>query len=57
MADEQLIGVMPVAVIKGLIAILIANPLQFLFELLSIYLVKLKISAQKPSENCKLLSW
>ena len=46
-----------VAVIKAWIAILISNPLQFLFELLFIYLIKVKVSTNKPNENCKFLSW
>lgn len=57
LAEEVSIGAgMTVAVYRGIFAILIANPLQFIFELLSIYLVKIKVSGQKPDENCKLLS-
>lgn len=57
MIEEEFVGGgIYIAKIKGLIAILVASPLQFLFELLSIYLVKIKVSGQKPDENCKLLS-
>ena len=48
---------MDVAALKGIFAIMISNPFQFLFELLFIYLIRVKISVQKPSDNCKYLSW
>ena len=39
----------------GLIALLIATPIQFLFELFCIYLVKVKVNTDKASETNKLL--
>lgn len=46
-----------IAVYIGIYAVIIINPFQFLFELLSIYLVKIKYSGEKPNENCSLISW
>jgi hypothetical protein len=56
-ADE--IGSDPVLVArtKGLIALLIANPIQFIFELLSIYLIKIRFDDQKVGDNCMILSF
>lgn len=57
LAEEiKLAGGLSIAAVRGLIAVLIASPLQFLFELLAIYLIKMKVSGQKPDENCQLLS-
>lgn len=40
-----------------MIALLIANPIQFIFELLSIYLIKISFDDQKVGDNCKILSF
>lgn len=37
--------------IKGVYTILVANPIQFIFEFICIYLVKKKIIGDKPLEN------
>ena len=39
----------------GLVALIIATPIQFLFELFCIYLVKVKVNTDKASETNKLL--
>lgn len=43
--------------IRGLLAVLYASPVQFVFELLCIYLVKFRTNHDKVSENCKILSF
>lgn len=55
MSDEIGNGYISVAWYKGILAIIISNPIQFVFELLCIYLVKIKISGIKASENLKIL--
>lgn len=42
-ADEVKVGALQVAIIKALVAIVIANPVQFAYELLFIYLVKFRV--------------
>jgi len=54
-SDEIGNGYISVAWYKGILAIIISNPIQFVFELLCIYLVKIKISGIKASENLKIL--
>ena len=39
----------------GIYALIIATPIQFLFELFCIYLVKVKVNTDKASETSKLL--
>lgn len=39
----------------GIIALIIATPIQFLFEIFCIYLVKVKVNTDKASETNKLL--
>lgn len=46
-----------IAWIRGLIALCIANPIQFIFELLSIYLIKIGFDEQKVGDNCKILTF
>jgi hypothetical protein len=41
----------------GVLAVIIATPCQFLFELLCIYLVKIRTNTEKVSENCKILTF
>lgn len=48
---------MSIATNKALIGVVVATPFQFFYELLFIYLVKIKYSGQKVDENCKLISW
>lgn len=45
------------AVTKAILAVFIASPIQFLYDLLCIYLVKIKVNQDKASENCKLMSF
>ena len=40
----------------ALYAILVANPLQFIFDLMCIYLQKMKINTESAKQNCKLLA-
>lgn len=56
-ADE--IGSDPILIswTRGLIALLIANPIQFVYELFSIYLIKIRFDDQKVSDNCKILTF
>jgi len=47
-----------IAYIKAILAILIANPCQFLFELLCILLAKIKVNeSESMKEQMKLLSF
>ena len=46
---------MVISWLRGLIALVIANPIQFIFELLCIYLIKIKHDDQKAGDNCKVL--
>jgi len=41
----------------GLMALIISTPLQFMFELFCIYLVKVKVDSDKASETNKLLMY
>ena len=56
---EDEIGVDPIIVswMKGIIALGIANPVQVIFELLCIYLIKIKYDDQKAGDNCKVLTF
>jgi len=42
-------------VLKGVFGVIYATPVQFIFELLCIYLIKIKTNDQKASDNCKIL--
>jgi hypothetical protein len=57
LAEEYGYGKISFAFITGIIAVLIASPLQFFYEFLCIQLVKIKQNTDKASENCKLLAF
>lgn len=46
-----------IAIFQAIIAVVIASPIQFLYELLCIYLVKIKQNTDKAGENCKIMSF
>lgn len=41
----------------ALIAICAANPVQFVFDILCIYLQKMRVNTESAKQNCKLLSY
>lgn len=55
--SEEGYGVVKITPLRGLFAVIFATPVQFIFELLCIYLVKIKNNNEKVSENCKILSF
>ena len=55
--EEEGWGEIKIAVFKGLLAVVFATPLQFIFELLCIYLVKIKLNPDKASDNCSILTF
>ena len=55
--EEEGWGTIQFSYIKSLLAIAISTPIQFLFELFCIYLVKVKQNGEKASENCKILTY
>lgn len=56
---ENEFGADPIVIawLRGLIVLVIVNPIQFLFELLCIYLIKIKYDDQKAGDNCKVLTF
>ena len=50
-------GSVKFAPFEGFIAMLIATPLQFIWELACVYLVKIKHNQEKAGEACKMLTF
>lgn len=50
-------GEVKIAVYEGFLAMLIATPLQFIWDIACVYLVKVKHNQDKASESCKMLSF
>lgn len=50
-------GNIKIVIIRGIFAVIYATPVQFIFELLCIYLIKIKHNDQKAGENCKVLTF
>lgn len=45
------------AIFKAIIAVVLASPVQFLYELLCIFLIKIKHNTDRAGENCKVMSF
>lgn len=50
-------GTINISVTMGIAAIFIANPLQLLFEVLCLMLMKMKINIESAKESCNLLTF
>ena len=50
-------GKFNISVDNAIIAIIIANPLQLLFEILCLILMKMKVNPESAKENCNLLAF
>lgn len=48
---------MNISIDNAIIAILIANPLQMLFEILCLMLMKMKVNTESAQQNCNLLAF
>lgn len=56
-AEEGGWGQVKIVITRGIFAVIYATPVQFIFELLCIYLIKIKHNDQKAGENCKILTF
>lgn len=56
-ANEYGWGPIQIVVNLGIIAVFLATPCQFIFELLCIYLLKIKQDTDKAADNCMILSF
>ena len=55
--DEFGFGEVKISITVGALAVAFSTPVQFVFELLCIYLIKIKHNQDKASESCKMLSF
>jgi uncharacterized membrane protein YozB (DUF420 family) len=50
-------GEVKISISKGSLAVAFSTPVQFIWELLCIYLIKIRHNKEKASESCKMLSF